>query len=49
MGGGSFCARSDLRRIISSPTNTLFFFQYSIFIIHFSFVGEAISLPKKAG
>ena len=41
--------RYDLGRIISSPTILLFIFHHSSFIIHFLPVGEAISLPKKAG
>ena len=42
--GCAFCDRSDLGRIISSPTILLFIFHHSLFI--FTFVGEAISLPR---
>ena len=47
--GCAFCDRSDLGRIISSPTNTLFIFHFSFFhhsLFIFTFVGEAISLPR---
>ena len=42
--GCAFCDRGDLGRIISSPTILLFIFHHSLFI--FTFVGEAISLPR---
>ena len=44
--GCEFCDQNDLGRIISSPTTPLFIFHYSLFIIHFLPVGEAISLPR---